>query len=1046
MTAKRGGPRHFSKPYIEAGLLFQVFSQHEDRVQDFKTYEHLSSGSSPDPKGIIYCLGLLQDLIKIAPQAELHPSPLRDAMLRLLTNKPLLNTSGHNGAVWCNGRAERVNVLLAHLRKLKRSGPSSRCASMLTGLEYTQLADLLKLVQPRPEEGKDPLPLENGEAKESPSKKVKKQDSQEHQPKKKLKKEDSDISLDSQGFPSFLKTPEHEKQKGTRPSRLLQKRVGQSVHGENPDHGQLKKAMGVGHLKKCMKRPAAAGSLKKPAAAGIPAAEDTECTGGMAKQWPSWKWKEWRVEKAASSPGMNKAARSFGKGTTSKARQARRAHLQAAATQPQGDDWQDDGWGDDGWEDQNDWQQADWSQDGWYQDGWDNGPWRREGDWWESSWERDTEEMSTSPPPGIHLQLRSVSPSDRGRNKKRRPRRGESSPSPLAWNRDRELGLPPISEPDYSGTSTPEKGKRQRQRSSSQSSSGTMVSVASTNKAGKIWRKKSEVEAERQAWLDQKEKKPHHREASEKREIDKEASEKREIDKEASEKRGVHKEASEKREIHKEAPEKGGVHKEASEKREVGDEQASSSAKGSSSTAASERRDGVKDEVTAQKKHLMVDYHNTLSTGNHIITEDNKRAMERLLQNYDVTVCSWCFQERAKEVLDNLSKQSFFPRPKSMKAAKKGSSSKAKPATNAPLRKGNLEKLGEMSLKEKVKQIAEEHEDEVGAAMVLKETMSNEEKTKAWNRHNKHLQKVGNEEEKEEFQNASKKEKGLLTALWLMRQDAPKFCTVVRKTSLDKELTKTERWLSEKEALEKWGKDDLDKHIQSGRVIWRETSSWDVYEYCDTQDWQKKTTAKHNQQWLEAQEYQQNEDEQEEWEEHLNRDLLSLMNEFAPGKGGGKGAASGKGATPGKGKTAKALAPGKGNKGPGNRERNQRENIPLEDMPLEEQLPAALQKLRKTRDIPAHTHSNYEEALEKVKKLSYLGKGPLKEKEALLKALQSTLESVKKHLVKGEKNKLGLIKDLLKESVKVIKDAKEEAKELVQISMKTTSKASAKDK
>lgn len=197
MAAKRGGPRHFSKPFIEAGLLLQVFSKHEGRVQDFKAYEFLSSGSTPDPKGLIYCLGLLQDLVKIAPQAELHPQPLRDAMLRLLTNKPQLNTSGHNGAVWCNARADRVNVLLAHLRKLKRSGPNARCASMLTGLEYTQLADILKLVQLRPEEGHDALPLENGEANESPQ--------------KKLKKQNSDVPMDSQGFPSFLKTPEHEK-------------------------------------------------------------------------------------------------------------------------------------------------------------------------------------------------------------------------------------------------------------------------------------------------------------------------------------------------------------------------------------------------------------------------------------------------------------------------------------------------------------------------------------------------------------------------------------------------------------------------------------------------------------------------------------------------------------------------------------------------------------------------------------------------------------------------------------------------------------------
>ena len=68
----------------------------------------------------------------------------------------------------------------------------------------------------------------------------------------------------------------------------------------------------------------------------------------------------------------------------------------------------------------------------------------------------------------------------------------------------------------------------------------------------------------------------------------------------------------------------------------------------------------------------------------------------------------------------------------------------------------------------------------------------------------------------------------------------------------------------------------------------------------------------------------------------------------------------------------------------------------------------------------------------------------MKEKEAMQKLLESTLEKVKQHLVKGEKNKLQVLKELLAEAVKVVKDAKEEAKELVQISMKTQSKASCK--
>lgn len=335
------------------------------------------------------------------------------------------------------------------------------------------------------------------------------------------------------------------------------------------------------------------------------------------------------MELAASSDSLNKAGRTLGKGTTSKARLAKRASLQPHATQQDGGDddpWKrDDGWG-------NDWQQG-----GWYQDGWDDSPWRRDDDWWGNSWKRDSEsswerdsgwwgsswerEESTSPPPGIHLQLRSASPGDRGRSKKRRPRRRlASSSSPGGWNRDREMGLPTISEPDFSASSTPEKGKRQRNRSNSQSSSDSMVSVATSNKSGKkVWRKKSEMEAERQAWLDAKEKKPHHREASEKREIGDEVAT-----------------SSTK----KETPEEG----EASQEN------------------TSEKKDGGKDEVKTAKKHLMVDFHNTLAIGkNNLITEENKLAMEKLLDKYDVTVCSWCFQEREKEVMEHLARQSFFP-------------------------------------------------------------------------------------------------------------------------------------------------------------------------------------------------------------------------------------------------------------------------------------------------------------------------------------------------------------------------------------------------
>ena len=102
----------------------------------------------------------------------------------------------------------------------------------------------------------------------------------------------------------------------------------------------------------------------------------------------------------------------------------------------------------------------------------------------------------------------------------------------------------------------------------------------------------------------------------------------------------------------------------------------------------------------------------------------------------------------------------------------------------------------------------------------------------------------------------------------------------------------------------------------------------------------------------------------------------------------------------------------------------------------------ALGKLKRTRDLLASTSANYEEALNKVRKCGYLTKAALKEKEASLSDLGAALKTVKNHLAKGEDNKLDRLKQVVLDAVKALKDAKEEAKELVQISMRTHSKAS----
>ena len=74
--------------------------------------------------------------------------------------------------------------------------------------------------------------------------------------------------------------------------------------------------------------------------------------------------------------------------------------------------------------------------------------------------------------------------------------------------------------------------------------------------------------------------------------------------------------------------------------------------------------------------------------------------------------------------------------------------------------------------------------------------------------------------------------------------------------------------------------------------------------------------------------------------------------------------------------------------------------------------------------------------------MKYLSKPALKDKEAQLSKLEATLGKVKTQLGKGDKGKVSITKDVLKEAVATMSEAKEEAKELVQISMKTQSKSS----
>ena len=56
----------------------------------------------------------------------------------------------------------------------------------------------------------------------------------------------------------------------------------------------------------------------------------------------------------------------------------------------------------------------------------------------------------------------------------------------------------------------------------------------------------------------------------------------------------------------------------------------------------------------------MIDFHNTLETGDKITAENHAAVEQLLLTQHQVTICSWCFQKREQEVRQTLQGQTWF--------------------------------------------------------------------------------------------------------------------------------------------------------------------------------------------------------------------------------------------------------------------------------------------------------------------------------------------------------------------------------------------------
>ena len=277
---RKGGPRHFAKPYVDSGLVFSVLKNNQELLADLKNYECTSKNNSPDAKGLVQTLPLWKGLLKLESSREIHQQPLRTALIKLLSETPGLNTSGHSGQVWANLRMERITTILYHVRKVGRDAGKYglfSCAARLTREQYELLQGGLKLLdgdsleKEKALEKANPPQEENRHALEKASALEKAESSQGKLPvkdsKRKLKQHDSEVSMDNKGFPKMFGSPESTEKAEAMPVAAMAMDRRRPGNKTAPlEKGELHQALGFGT--KAQKKPASALGKAKAGALG----------------------------------------------------------------------------------------------------------------------------------------------------------------------------------------------------------------------------------------------------------------------------------------------------------------------------------------------------------------------------------------------------------------------------------------------------------------------------------------------------------------------------------------------------------------------------------------------------------------------------------------------------------------------------------------------------------------------------------------------------------------------------------------------------------
>ena len=357
------------------------------------------------------------------------------------------------------------------------------------------------------------------------------------------------------------------------------------------------------------------------------------------------------------------------------------------------------------------------------------------------------------------------------------------------------------------------------------------------------------------------------------------------------------------------------------------------------------------------------------------------------------------------------------------KGSKKGLGKPMKTLDKNKLNKTNLEKLGQVSLADKMKQAAEVSETTEEAALVLYNSLSKDEKAKAWSKHQTALKRKS-EEEKAEHEALSKKDKGLAAAAHLLEKEGKQYVVALKKASHSENLKQKDKWESELEMLQKWTHQELELHIQSGRIRWQECpGTRGVYEYKDTQNWERELSWKRQNEFQQGKEHDPEDQDLEKFMEVFGVEWSSLSLDDKPkGFGKGKGKGLGKDQVKGNSKAKK-----------GQKEKPGKVNIQDET-----DLAKVLGACKKAKNMVSSSKDDLEMALEKAKKK--LSKDGMKDANSLLQELGKAQDELKA-CISSKKPGVTKIKESLMSVAKTIKAAKDETKELNQLANKANSAA-----